>query len=177
MDKNFLIGAILVVLISVAISFPVAQTSKDNSQLTFHSAVCVYKNGQSIGYCTHNMMMNAGLNWTRDLIGNASAAGPMAVIALGNGSTAETNTLTSLPSNITECGLQNATGAYAIVGTGNWSISKTFTSSCNNEIVNTTALFNSSSSPNAMFAGKNFSSSVTLQSGDQLSVTWYIWVT
>jgi hypothetical protein len=179
MNKNFVIIALLIALVSVTIySFPAIQTTKNFSQLGLHSTVCIYKNNELTAPCTHNTMMNSGLNWTRDLIGNAAASGTINYIAVGNTTTAETATSTTLPGEITDCSLGRATGTYTVqtVSQGNWSISKVFTSNCANaEVVNTTGLFNASSS-GTMFAGKNFAASVTLQNGDQLNVTWYVWV-
>jgi hypothetical protein len=182
MNKNFLITAILVAFLSVMIySFPVAQTTKDSSQIAFHSAVCIYKNGQLTGPCTHNTMMNASLNATRDCLGKAGACSAVAFdyIAVGNSSTAEDATLAALVGEVTFSGLARAEGTYGLIpqSIGNWSISKEFTvgAGATNLIVNTTALFNASST-GTMFAGKNFAASVTLQGGDKLNVTWYIWV-
>jgi hypothetical protein len=177
MNKKYLMVGILLVFVLVAIySFPVVvQTSEDNSKVSIHSSVCIYKNDELIGPCTHNTMMNAGLNWTRDAIGNAGTAGSMKNIAVGNTTTAETEQA-SLAGEIAECGLERAAGTYSVVGTGNWSISKLFTTTgCAGIIVNTTGLFNATSS-GVMFAGKNFTNPVTLQIGDQLNVTWYVWV-
>jgi len=183
MNKNFVIAVLSIVLaITVIYSFPAVQSSKDSSQLALHSSVCIYKNNEPVGECTHNAMMNIGLNWTRDLIGNGSASGQMDVIALGNFTSAETATLTTINNTetnapIPDCGLEPAEGAYSVVSSsvGNWSISKVFTSTCDDVVVNTTALLNATSS-GTMFAGKNFAAPVTLQSNDQLNVTWFIWV-
>jgi len=185
MNKNYIIAAILIAFLSVTIySFPV-KTSEDNSKIAFHSAVCIYKNDELIGPCTHNTMMNAGLNWTRELIGNAATSGAIKNIVLGNTTTAESATATTLAGQINDCGLEPSTGTYTVIttSTGNFSTSKVWTSSCDSEIVNTTALYNISA-PGAsctatnctMFAGKNFAAPVTLQIGDQLNVTWYVWV-
>lgn len=178
MNKNFVILALLVALVSVTIySFPAIQTSGDSSQLDVDSSVCIYVNNKPVGECSHNTMTNSGLNWTRDLIGNAAVGGAMNVIGVGNGTTAESAALTDLNNRIADCGLAMAAGTYSTtgLGVGNWSITKLFTSTCAGIIVNTTALYNSTA-PGTMFSGKNFSSSVTLQSGDQLNVTWYVWV-
>jgi hypothetical protein len=186
MNKNFVIAAILIAFLSVTIySFPM-NTIEDNSQLAFHSSVCVYKNSELIGPCSHNTMMNTGLNWTIATISQvAVASGNMSIIALGNLTSAETATLTFINNTasnqaIADCGMAPAAGTVAWVGTGNISITKEWTdASCNNLVVNTTALYNQTANGTAltMFAGKNFASSVTLQNGDKLNVTWYVWVT
>lgn len=183
LNKNYVIEAILVAVAVVAI-YSIVQvniplTSAAVSGLDIGSSVCIYYNNQPIGPCTHNAMMTDGLNFVKTLIGNWSGGGnPVKWIALGNTSSAETDQ-TTLPGEATSCALSRAEGAYASVGNGNWSISKQFTvAGCSggNIVINTTALFNNSAT-GMMFAGKNFSNPVTLMNGDQLNITWFIWVT
>jgi hypothetical protein len=175
MNKKILLIPIVTIVAVFALSlFSQPQSNK----LHFNSVVCVYKNGVQVGECSHNTMMNSGLNWTRDLIGNGLGSGAVNVIAVGNGTSAEVATQTTLNGEITDCSLGRATGSYQVqtISQGNWSISKVFTSNCAaSEVVNTTGLFNASSS-GTMFSGKNFAASVTLANGDQLNVSWYLWV-
>jgi hypothetical protein len=113
MNKNFVIIALLITLVSVTIySFPL-RTISEAKKLSFNSAVCVYKNGILTAPCMHNAMMNTGLNWTRDLIGNAIGSNAMKYIAVGNTTTAETVTLASLPGEITDCGMYTGANRYA----------------------------------------------------------------
>jgi hypothetical protein len=190
MDKNFVIGAAMVVVMAaVLLSVPMFNVQKSHVSAFYETAVCVYKNGELTGPCEHNNVTNAGLNWTRDALGNAAASGANRFIALGNTTNAELITLTSLPGQINDCGI-NMTNAssgpsYAVVqnSIGNWSVTALWQSFCNNLVVNTTALYNISNPGTSctatncsMFAGKNFTS-VTLQTGDQLNITWYVWVT
>ena len=146
----------------------------------YHAMVHVTVDRPGVGtiytYQGHNVLTNNGKNFIEQELGDsASATTEVAnALALGNGST-PTATSTSLDSEITDCGLAKATGTYADDGTGQWNITKTYTSTCDNEVVNTTALYTSSTS--TMFAGDAFSSSVTLQSGDQITVTWNIQIT
>lgn len=127
-------------------------------------------------YTSHNVLTNNGKDFIEQELGDSASATTEVAnkIVLGNGS-APTASSTSLDSEITDCGLAKATGTYTNNGVGNWNITKTFTSSCDSELVNTTALYTSSS--DTMFAGDSFSDSVTLQSGDQISVTWNIQIT
>lgn len=190
LNKNYVIEAILVAVAVVAIysivQVNVPLTSAAISDVDIGSSVCIYLNNQPIGPCTHNAMMTGGLNWVKTLIGNWSGGGsPVKFITLGNTSTAEDTGGTTLAGQINDCGLAIAEGAYASVGAGNWSLTKQFTvAGCSggNIVVNTTALYNQSSAPTCaspcmMFAGKNFENPVTLMNGDQLNITWYIWVT
>ena len=61
------------------------------------------------------------------------------------------------------------------IGTGNWSISHTWTSSCDGRIINATGIYNATA-VGKLFAEANFTS-VTLNNGDQLTITYYTWVT
>jgi len=123
---------------------------------------------------THNTFVDAGKNWTRDCIGQGiCGATAFKYIAVGN-TTAPTSSSTSLAGEIADCGLARASGTYATIGTGNWSITYLWTSSCNNEAVNTTALFNASST-GTMFMGDSFTT-VTLQNTHQLNITITQWV-
>jgi hypothetical protein len=190
MNKNFVIAALLVALVCVTVystmQVNVPVTSLVPGTLGIYSSVCIYVNDEQIGDCTHNAMMDVGLNWTRDLIGDAGTSGSVKNIALGNTTTAETITLTSIPGQINGCVLAPAAGTYAVVGSskGNFSVTYEWTQNgCPGIVVNTTALYNisapgsSCTSTNCtMFAGKNFDNSVTLQNGDKLNVTWYVWV-
>jgi len=185
LNKNYVIEAILVAVAVVAIysivQVNVPLTSAAVSGVDIGSSVCIYLNNQPIGPCTHNAMMDGGRDFVKTLIGNWSGGGnPVKYIALGNGSSAESPTSqTTLNLEIGDCGLTRAEGAYASVNVGNWSLSKQFTvAGCagGNIVVSTTALFNNSAT-GMMFAGKNFSNNVTLMNGDQLNITWYIWVT
>jgi len=136
-----------------------------------------------------NNITTVGLNWVRDKISGSNASGVMTNIWLGNTSTAEAD-LTSLPGQQNKslgCTLGPATGtvAYSPNGVANYSVSYVWTQSgCPGIIINTTALYNTTdpglgtcTGNCTMFAGKNFSNSVTLQNSDQLNVTWYVWAT
>jgi hypothetical protein len=127
-------------------------------------------------YCGQNTYTTAGQNATRDLLGDGSAGPGFKYIALGNG-TAPASTDTSLNSEITSgqnSGLARALGTYtSLPAPGNWTISNTFTSSQNSQVVNTTALFNDSSSGFEL-AGFSFTSA-TLQTNDQITINATIW--
>ena len=145
-------------------------------------------------YMGPNNITNVGLNWTRDFLAySGKSSGQATTIVLGNGSTAEDPTITTLSNqfNASCCNLvmqagtvtnQAATGGSQ--NSCNYSTTYQWTvTGCSggNIIVNTTALYNNSAAGNScgsgcvMFAGKNFTSPVTLQNGDQLNITWYVW--
>jgi len=71
------------------------------------------------------------------------------------------------------CGLENVVGSYSSIGNGNWSISKTFTATCDALETNMTRLRNDDDDD---LAGNNFTL-VTLQNGDTLLLNWTIYVT
>lgn len=133
-------------------------------------------NGNILSYeKTHNVLTDAGKNWIKECIGNfGCGATAMKYIAVGNG-TAPASASTTLNGEITTCGMGRASGTYASIGTGNWSITYLWTDSgCNNLGVNSTALFNASSS-GTMFMGDTFTL-VTLQDTHQLNITITQWV-
>jgi len=179
----FLIAIVSAVVLPAYI-FSFSGTSSDNpvsSGLDYNARVCVYKNGEEID-CHYNLLLNDGKNLTRNMLtGNSAGAGPT-IIALGNGTATQAATDKVLATEIgNECGLGRAAGTVnfdtAYNNIGNWSVTKTFTSTCNSAVVNTTALYNSStlSSPNNTFAETTFTST-TLQANDQLNITWFVWV-
>ena len=174
MRKNkFLIASGIFLLAAVIIACLWSQDlTKDGTTQTisFHTQVCVYKNGVPIG-CNHNILTNAGKDHIKYLLG-VGLNSPAIYLALGN-TTAPTETDTSLPGEITGCGLDRAQGTYYSNGVGNWTISHTWTSSCT-ITVNTTGLYNATSG-GTFFSGTSFSS-VDLQADDQLTINYTIWV-
>jgi hypothetical protein len=149
----------------------ISPTSSDDSStaLKYNSRVCTYKtpwlgdhygDSELVG-CSHNVLYNNGKNMTRDLLGYGGViTGNISTIALCNASTGSpcgTPVAAATEAFITynSCGLDNSTGAYTILNSydGNWTISKTFTSTCDNRLVNATRLQNASGS---IFAGNTF---------------------
>jgi len=141
----------------------------------------------------HNILLLNGTNTTTSqLFGAPSAAGATEIenITLGNGTTAgpsDSMSSTDLagittagcsglgPSNaLVWINIPNSTAGY-IDGSGNVSANHLWTSACGSGTgieVNRTAI---SSTTGSFFAANQFTN-VFLQSGDQLNVTWYVWV-
>lgn len=122
--------------------------------------------------CSHNALYNSGANMTRDMLGDGGGAA-VDYISLCN-ATANCTTPTAsddpadtdLYNEYTNCGLSEVQGTYNALGqTGNWTISTTFTATCNGLEVNATRLSNSTDE----FAGNAFTL-VTLQTNDQLTI-------
>lgn len=153
---------------------------------------------------SHNVYTASGMNATANMLfcGGAAtcpALAPFAFISVGQINVSQTATDTCLGNSsqagaglVKGCGdwlsngLTQAEGTVAFVSSpalanGNTSITKTFTcTSCVNTLINATALYNSTTTceTNAVgcnaFAEANFTAA-TLQTNDQINVTWYIW--
>jgi len=178
------LGLVLVIL-SVSSMLSTHVTNPSEEGLKYGSSVCVEKNDELVS-CGENTLTDAGKNLIQDyLIGaartnisyiaicnntNTSADGggdSCAQPAVGN---------TVLAGEYFACGLTRASGTLTDQGTGNFSYAYTFTSLCDDVVSNVTGLFNSTSGLGTYFAGNNYTN-VTLQTDDELTVTWYVWVT
>lgn len=129
----------------------------------------------------HNIVVNQGLNATRDLIGQGSTFGAFDIIALANG-TAATADSVDASNEWTANGLSRVQGNYnTITGSaGNWTISTTFTSTTIADLrVNQTCLVNQTTiAGDTLFACVNFNQ-VTLDgtAGDTVFINWTNFVT
>ena len=71
------------------------------------------------------------------------------------------------------CGLSKVAGDYdTLLGNGNWTISTTFTATCDNVLTNATRLQNGAGDD---LAGNNFTL-VTLQTSDTVLINWSVWI-
>ena len=174
------LALLLCSIIAVALVASWFQNSFNLSQGFKYTGVsCVKiirKNGviEDLG-CDHNVLYNSGKDLIEELLGNTGSGGPVKNITLCN-ATAGCGTPVADASEtwneITTCGLESAQGTYSSIGVGNWSIQHTFTSTCDNVETNVTRIRNSAGTN---LAGRSFTLA-TLQNGDQLQITWYIWV-
>lgn len=161
--------------------------SSNNSQYQIYSKsgiketgmVCVKlikSTGEEVDLgCNHNVLYDDGKELIETILGYTGSGGPVNVISLCNataGCATPTSAGTETYNEITTCGLNPTSGSYASTGIGNWTITYTFTSSCNGVSTNVTRLKNSGG---IKFAGNSFTLA-TLQSGDQLQIKWYVWV-
>jgi hypothetical protein len=190
--KVQLLGILLLMLAvgTVSAMLSITQTQNAESGINYHSQVCIEKNDDLVG-CSHNLLMDDGRDMIRDLM-IGSKTGTIGYIALCNSSnsTADVNgdncaypTISDVALKgeiVGRCGLGRATAGVSNAGTSNITLSYTFTSTCDNILINKTALYNISAgcsgADHCMFAANNFTT-VTLQTNDQLTVTWYVWVT
>ena len=74
-----------------------------------------------------------------------------------------------------ESGLDRTQGTYGDNGVGNWSIWTTFTATADDLLTNKTGIFNASA-VGTLFAENTFTLA-TLQSSDQITINWTIFVT
>jgi len=131
--------------------------------------------------CNHNQFPMSGRNMTRDYLGAGATLSAVNVVAAGNVTTSQAATENWLNGEYAACGLTKAagtgpTGVSGANANGNWSVTKTFTSTCDSVVVNGTALMNGTGAGNYTFAMANFTSA-TLQTNDQINITWFVWVT
>ncbi len=149
-----------------------AQTN--NIAVKYTSKVCVSVNGELKG-CTHNVLTDSGRQMIKNFLrGLTPQTANISVIALGNGS-APTASSTVLDSEITGCGLDNVTAINNNINNTAWDLSYQWTSTCDNIVVNTTAIFNATADGigSTMFAGATITSS-TLQNTDKIQVNYTI---
>lgn len=180
MDNKIFMSVIAVTLMSaivltLVIPSPVSVGSSSSGEtLNYRGNVCIYKNGELVE-CSHNLLYDIGKNLTRDILGlggnfirNISLCNATAGCQVPVAGATETF------NRYGNCGLIATQGAYTAYGTidGNWSVSNTFTASCDSLLVNATRLANASGT---LLAGNTFSL-VTLQTNDQLTVNWTIQV-
>ena len=177
MNKMYILGiSLLLVAIFAVTVLPGINTTVQAQGLAYNAEVCVYKNNELVD-CSHNVLYDTGAEEIEQYLGNTGGSGDAfdwiqlcnatagcAQPTAGGGTFNEMNP---------DCGVNSSSGAYASVGNGNWTISAVFTSTCDNIETNVTRLRNNAGDA---FAGNNFSL-VTLQTDDQINVTWTIWVT
>ena len=120
--------------------------------------------------CRHNVLTNVGKNAIRDFIGVGGFTADYNYIGIGNDTGVPAAGDTALEKEWDACGMTRATATYAALATGNWSMVKTFTSTCDGVVVNASGMFNDTS-PGVMLCAANFTQG-TLQTSDEITVTW-----
>ncbi len=195
MNKKYLAALMLIVvagsfgIAGAMFSAPVASNEQISEGVEYTTAVTktVYRINPDTGQyevysvdTTHNALSNAGREMMkRFLRGQNAQTANISTIAVGNstGALAGGAGDTTLGSEIMSCGLSNVTAVNNIINQTAWDISWQWTSTCNNQIVNTTAIFNSTAAGGGagavLFAGANLTSS-TLQNTDKIQVNYTI---
>lgn len=172
----FLFGAL--VFASLSFMLPdFSVKSSESSLLNYNSMVCVYKNGELVGECDHNVLYHNGKNITRDMLGSVAGA-VVQNISLCNataGCGAPLADATETFNLLSSCGMASSQGTYSVLSAqpGNWTITKVFTATCDSIVTNVTRLTNVTG---GIFAGNSFTA-VTLQTNDQLTINWTLMIT
>lgn len=180
MDKKKYLYGILGVLVFIGVFVLASSPSLHNGgnyvedSLDYNSEVCLYKNGEKLG-CDDNLLTDDGKDLIKTVLGDSGTGGPVNDIGLCNasaGCTSPESSDSTLDNEFGDCGLSRASGSYSSNGVGNWTISNTFTSSCDGVETNLTGIHNGEGT---LFAENDFGK-VILYDGDQLDVEWTIWV-
>lgn len=137
----------------------------------------VYRDGVLIhDYTNHNLLTNEGKEFIEAELGNSGTTDEVQYVAMSNDGTAPAAGDTTCPSEITTNGLERALGAYTSTGTGVWTISKTFTATGAQSAQKSCLLTDATAGePDTLFA-ESLMTSVSLQTNDQVTVTWTITV-
>jgi hypothetical protein len=187
MNEKYMFGLVVIaatifVTFSMANNLLAASSGDSGTSLTYHTSVCIYKNGELIGPCSHNLVTDIGKEHLEQCLGAGACGAPtaftnMTLANCTNGVQASDTTLCN-GQDWTACDLGPADTTdgptYVSAGTGAWNITASWTanSGCSDLYVNATGLYNNTH----LFAENNFTS-VTLQGGDSINVTWGIWIT
>lgn len=183
--KVFMVmGMFVALLLSITLILGINNGNSDDSianSIDYRSSVCtsVERDGEIISKeCSPNLITNDGKDAVRDILGQGSSTAAFDYIALCNADTgcgaadAASSTLENEYTGGT--GLGRAQGTFTSLGTGNWSIVKTFKATADNQLTNKTGLFNATS--DGTLLAENTFSLVTLQTDDEVTINWTIWV-
>ncbi len=167
-------------LISVTDIISQSPETLTGDNIEYHSSVCTsvlrVDGTHEDNGCSKNLLTDAGKNLIKDMLSSGSGAG-VDYIGLCNstaGCTSPEAGDTALDNEYTSSGLTRVQATYGSLGTGNWSEVTTFTATVDDLSTNMTGLFNASSG-GTLFAENAFTL-VTLQTNDQLTINWTIWV-
>jgi hypothetical protein len=168
------------------ISLPGKVPTEYSEGIGYHSSVCTYivrEDGQMVDNgCSHNLLTNAGANAIRDALTTDATTVSFSYIGLCNASfggdcngtnIADESLYHEFPAGANGLNRTNE-ATFLPLGIGNWSYSRTFVAGEDNMVTNKTGIFNATSG-GTMLAVNTFTTS-TLQTGDQITVNWSIWV-
>ena len=186
-----ILGLVLgvVFLFAFFIGTPVNNVDDSNSQeISYGSEVCFFTTGDfegrnnepNIGVweeveCDSNVLYDTGAEAIENLL-SVGLNSKYTNITLCNASATCGSPSASASEGWTEyvnSGLKGTEGSKTDNGNGNWTISNTYTASADNLLTNVTRIGNTTG---GYLAGNSFTL-VTLQTNDQLTVNWTIWVT
>lgn len=171
--KKIVIATVILSIITMFILQTNFLNSMTFSNIKYTGVACIYKNDELIT-CKHNIITDRGKDLIKiDMMGTGAVT--LDKLAIANNTVAQSASDTNLQGEWTTCGLSVATVTPTSVGTGNWSVSNQWTSTCDNAYVNATGVYNTTTSGN-LFAETTWSPTTTLMNGDKLTVTYYMWV-
>lgn len=192
--NNKMLAALMLIVVAggfgvagAMLGIPAVSGGQATDGVEYTTKVCstVYRNNGDGTYteepaqCTHNLLTNAGRQQIKNLLAGYLQTSNISAIAISN-STAPAVGDTALAGSVQmgSCGLYNITAVKNQINDTAIDLSWQWTNSCTNQIVNTTALFNSTAAGNVTaasveFAGATLTSS-TLQSTDKIQVNYTI---
>lgn len=178
MKKLSVLALIPVIMLAGFLLFNSSQISSAPQPFKYKGVVCSYvqRGGewQLVG-CNHNLITNVGKDWIENILAHGGTFANVTVIALANNTVAQSASDTALQGEWTTCGLTRAqANSFTDNGYGNWSISYTWTATCDELIVNATGLYTNEATPK-LFAETTLPK-VILYNGDNYKVTWTITV-
>lgn len=139
--------------------------SESNENIESEYNVEMLINGEKVAE-KHNVLME-GENITREFI-STSESTTCDLIVVGNG-TAPADGDTTLDSEFSNCGFSPKTATYSEGGVGKWNYSATYTSTCDDIYVNTTAI---KCGDGRYFAGTDFTYDRKVFADDEVTVRW-----
>lgn len=184
LEKTLAISAttMLVMAIMAITIFGVGNSETEDSKyksFKLYEKICAehYRNGVLVQdpVCTHNLVTNQGFEMIESDLTGTGNTGTVSYIALGNRTTPAAGD-TLLDFEVVGCGLGRAQGTKVDRGTGNWSYTNVFTSTCSITTINTTAIFNDTVAVagNSTLASAAFGTAISnIAPNDQINVTWY----
>jgi hypothetical protein len=162
-----------IVTVGAIVALPLFQKNRNieaSGGLKYHGEVCVWVNDKLVG-CNHNIITNGGKDVVYyALTGSLQNA---TYIAVANNTVAQSAADTSLQGEWTTCGLAKGPADSIVKNNyGNWTITKSWTVTCDNVIVNATGIYNATG---PLFAETTIPTHY-LYSTDVLRISWTIWV-
>ena len=180
-NKKVWILPLIVICLGLVFALSIMPTTNKNTivneGISWGSEVCIYKNDELLG-CTHNVLYDTGAELIENLLGDDGSGGPAKNISLCNvtaGCGTPVADASETWNEFSSCGLASAQGTYSSnAPSGNWTISKTFTSTCDCVETNVTRI---GTNAGINLAGNAFTYTAKLCSSDTLAVNWTIYVT
>lgn len=182
--KKYLFLALVIPLI-FSLGFIYENNISPTGNLNWKATVCptIIKSDGSIVKleCVKNLFVDQGKNFSAEVISGVdyTSATPgtdfAKYISLSNDSSTPSSSWTVLPGELNTAGLTRAGGTCASNGVGNFSCWHTFTATATVSNIQLAGLnWNGTPLANSLVAANQLSSSVNLESGDELIINWTV---